>query len=224
MNNLKMLSELILNPYDNLGKKTIAIVGNGGISESENAIIDNADCVVRFNNYATRQGIPKTKDPFRCDILFSTFDLHSEGSNPCDVVIGIPYPFKAQEIFDKPKKWYPKSTHWMVNPYLNMKCCEDLGSNSMGHQHPLPSLGTTALWHMHKWDANFYITGFNWYYDGLGRFQDWDLRNKNYPKNWNHNYPKEVEWALRNLLGKNNIIFSDKCFEILKVANKILSL
>lgn len=221
MKNLNILDPSILERYRIEKHGIVAIVGNAGIGPSDDEIIDSAQCVVRFNNYATREKVTKTKDPNRCDILFSTFDLHSAGSNPSDVVIGIPYPFKAKEINLKPDRWYPKAKHWMVNPYHNMEMCAEMQIDSLGHTHPLPSIGFTALWHMRNWNATFYVCGMNWYYDGLGRFQNWDLKNTNYPTNWNHNYPKELRWIIQNLLRKNNFMFSPECSKILKIAQQL---
>ncbi len=133
MRNLKILSPDI---FGGLKKNPlVSIVGNAGVETRDQRIIQDSDCVIRFNNYATRENIEKTNDPFRCDILFTTFDLHSQGSNPKHVVAGIPYPFKAAEIIDKPAKWYPNSKQWMINPYLNMELCKGLGLNSIGHTH-----------------------------------------------------------------------------------------
>ncbi len=218
MNSLQILNRNILRPYGMC--PLVAIVGNAGIRPEDEEPLKRADCVVRFNNYATRAGIIKTSNPFRCDILFSTFDLHSNGAKPKDVVIGIPYPFKAKEIYTKPARWYPDSRHWMVNPYHNMMLCEELGLNSLGHTHPLPSIGFTALWHLQNYPADFYVTGFNWYNEG-NKFQGWDLKNTNYPKTWNHNYCKEVQWTIKNLFHKNNFIFSKECARILNLAKKL---
>lgn len=223
MNNLKLFDESILKPYFKKERPNkIAIVGNSGVSESDNDFINDADVVIRFNNYATRQSIVQTKDKFKCDILFSTFDLHSVGSKPKDVVIGIPFPFKAKEIITKPDRWYPASNHWMINPYKNMEMCAELRIDSLGCEHPLPSVGFTALWHMRNWKCDFYVCGFEWYFDGRSKFQNWDLKNKEYPNHWNHNYPKEIEWVIKKLLKKNNFIFSDRCSYILKVAQHLL--
>jgi len=220
MHNLKIFDLSILKPYGY--PKKIAIVGNSGVLDEDNDHINDADVVVRFNNYATRANINHTKDRMKCDILFSTFDLHSTGAKPKDVVIGIPYPFKAKEINTKPNRWYPQANPWMVNPYRNMEMCAELKVDSLGHQHPIPSIGFTALYHMKEWPVDFYICGFEWYFDGLNKFQGWDLKNKAYPKNWNHNYPKELDWILKNLLKKNNFIFSNRCLKILKIAQHFL--
>lgn len=199
------------------------MIGNAGVSAIDEYYIEKADCVVRFNNYATRAGITHTSDKERCDILFSTFDLHSSTARPKDVVIGIPYPFKAREIYPKPKRWYPASRYWMVNPYENMRMCNDMHIDSLGHTHPLPSLGFTALWHMHTWETDFYVTGFEWYYNRETKlFQNWNLKNKKYPTTWNHNYPKELEWTLENLCPRKNFVFSERCRELLQIARKQL--
>lgn len=219
MNNLELLSPRILDNYK--PNPLIAIVGNSGINDIDDNIIENADIVVRFNDYATRDKIQHTKDKYLCDILFSTFDLHSVGSKPKDVVIGIPFPFKADQIYHKPKKLYPSSRVWMVNPYLNMNMCKEMNIDSLGACHPLPSIGFTALWHLHTFPCNIFIAGFNWYYDKKTKlFQGLDLKNKNYPENWNHNYPKEIEWILKYLYYRDNIIFSSECKSVLKIAIK----
>lgn len=219
MKNLQLLSSKLLLPYLELGRTPlIAVVGNAGVSKEDSKRIDKADIVVRFNNYATRTNITHTTDKFKCDVLFSTFDLHSQGSQPKDVVIGIPFPFKAKEISAKPNRWYPNARPWMVNPYENMRMCEELNIDSLGASHPLPSVGFTALWHMKDWHANFFICGYEWYYsDDTGLFQGWGLKNKDYPKSWNHNYPKEVDWVYKNMYEKININFSARSEYILRV-------
>lgn len=225
MKNLKILSPEILRKYTKPNTvPTLAIVGNGGVSLEDEEKINSSDCVIRFNNYATREKISKTKDPFKCDILFSTFDLHSQGSNPRDVVVGIPYPFKAKEIQSKPERWYPNSQPWMVNPYDNMNLCNDLGIDSLGHAHPLPSLGLTALYHLNKMKCKMFIAGFAWYYDEqTGLFQGRHLSNKEHPSNFNHFYSKEIQWILNNLHGKNNVSFSKSCSRLLTIARKQLN-
>lgn len=224
MNNLKILSDDIIGYQNFDSPPLVVVVGNGGVSEEDEKWIKDADFVVRFNNYGTREKITHTKDPLRCDILFSTFDLHSQNARPKHVVIGIPYPFKAEQIDPKPKRWYPNSQLWMVNPYENMNMCKELKIDSLGASHPLPSIGFTAIWHMRNWRVNFYITGFNWYYDEeTGLFQRHHLSIKNYPKHWNHNYPKEIIWILNNLRNNPFYIFSDKCNRLLDIAQSQLS-
>lgn len=199
-------------------------MGNAGIDEASQSAIDHADVVIRFNNYANRN-IIHTKDKLRCDILFSTFDLHSAGSDPRDVVIGIPFPFKAHEIESKPERWYPNARPWMVNPYENMKMCRELHAESMGFQHPFPSIGCTALWHMQDWDADFYVCGFSWYSSLKEKTIQGVPMNAtpaSHKKIWNHNYFNELQWIIKTLVPKNNIIFSESCQEIISVYSKYL--
>jgi len=223
MKNLRLLNSEILANYPK--HSSFAIIGNAGITPSEQKIIDGCDGVIRFNNYATREGIDKPRDPYRCDILFSTFDLHSAGSTPSDVVIGIPFPFKAEEICSKPSKWYPGARHWMVDPYKNMKMCKEMQIDSLGASHPLPSIGFTALYHLHNWPIHFYVCGFNWYFNKeTGRLQGKEISDMNFPKNWNHCYMKECLWIIKNLMSKNNIIFSPDCLWILNYIKKKLEI
>lgn len=198
----------------------ISIIGNSGVTQAP-----PEGKLVRFNNYATRAGIAYTKNRLQCDVLFTTFDLHSFGSRPKHVVIGVPFPFKAENIIEKSQKWYKDSELWMVNPYDNLMMCKEMGIPSEGYRHPFPSIGFTALWHMKDWKRNVYIDGFNWYYQkDTGLFQGFDLRNPNKPTNWNHNYHGEIEWVIKNLRPKNNIKFSDECNRILDIASKQLAI
>lgn len=213
MKNLSILSEEILGP-----SKRVAIIGNGGLSSSDVDFLGSCDHYIRFNNFATRAGIDT--DKVNCDTLFTTFDLHSASAKPENVVIGIPYPFKAEDIEKKQEKWYSRSRIWMVNPYENMNLCTDLKIPSIGYSHPLPSLGFTALWHMRNWNVEFKVAGFNWYYDeGTGKFQNWDIsRDSPYPTHWNHNYPKEVTWIALNLFRDKRFKFSTTCSRLIKIA------
>lgn len=199
--------------------KLIAIVGNGGITDEDDDIISKSDCVIRFNNFATRDKIRKTKDPNRCDVLFQTFDLHSSQAKPKHVVIGIPFPFHSERIYRLSEKWYPNSRWWMVNPYWNELMCKELQCNSegMGYQHPFPSIGFTCLWHLHKLKIpNIYLCGFNFYFDWKTKLcQGHELGLRRYPLTWNHNYPREIEWILKNLI---NVNFSPSVQRILDYA------
>ena len=222
---LQILSKAILDPYRR-GSSTlkVAIVGNGGTSESDIDIVSKSDCVIRFNNFATREKIEHAVDRSRCDILFSTFDLHSHLARPKDVVIGIPFPFNAESIHHKIYRWYGQSRKWMVNPYENMDMCKEMKCESLGFKHPFPSIGFTALWHMINYDAEFYITGFEWYYDdATNKIQNWDIRKEDYPKCWNHNYPREVKWIIDNICPKNNFIFSKRSMHILQSQHALLT-
>lgn len=112
----------------------------------------------------------------------------------------------------------------MVNPYVNMQMCEEMRIDSLGASHPLPSIGFTALYHMQDFPVSIYVCGFNWYFDKTKRvIQGHEIGNYDYPKNWNHNYPKEVYWIIDNLMKKDNIIFSESCHNTLSyIRNKII--
>lgn len=217
LQHLSLLSHQILPPLAQKGKRIkIAIIGNAGANKQDQEAVKQADLVVRFNNYATREGISHTEDRFRCDILFTHMDLHSMGCKPKHVVIGIPYPFKAKDIIQKSERWYSDSKMWMVNPYLNLQLCDELGLKSDGFAHPLPSLGFTALWHLQDFPCDFYIGGFNWYH----RPVDGTIQNLSFDKaakatHFNHYYLKEANWIFKNLYPKLNIKFSDYCQQAL---------
>lgn len=214
--NLKLLHPEIL-----CHQTKVAIIGNAGTTPQDEKEISKADIVVRFNNYATRGGITHPADRLRCDILFTTTDLHSSGANPKEVVIGIPSPFKQEQVIRNLDMWYPRARYWMVNPYLNYELCKELELNSNGAQHPLPSVGFTALWHMQDWNACFYIGGFNWYVDLIkDTVQNKPIDLKILPSNFNHFYIKELNWIIRNLKRKKNILFSDSCMKILDHVEK----
>lgn len=221
VNSLKLLSQDIFK-----GKKLICIVGNGGVSAEDQKIIDKSDCVIRFNNYATRENINKTTNPFKCDVLFTTFDLHSNGCEPEHVVAGIPYPFNAERIIERFDVWYPHSTPWMVNPYWNLLMCKELSINSDGWKHPFPSIGFTCLWHLNRMALGnaFYICGFNWYFDWSTKLcQGHHFGKEKYPSNWNHCYPNEVKWITENMMDRININFSIECKKILNYAKACLT-
>lgn len=221
---MSKISHLQILDHSIFDRKLISIVGNGGISEEDNKIIYQSDCVIRFNNFATRENITKTKDPNTCDILFQTFDLHSVKANPKHVVIGIPFPFHSERIRRLSEKWYQNAQWWMVNPYWNEEMCEELKCNSkgMGYQHPFPSIGFTCLWHLNKMgvfnDVRTHICGFNFYFDWSTKLcQGYEFGLDRYPSHLNHVYPKEVEWIIKNLNGIN-INFGESTRKILNFA------
>lgn len=217
---LKILNSQVFN------RNRIAIVGNGGVNAADNRELKGR-YIIRFNNYATRQGVEHPRERYTCDCLFTTLDLHSVGSKPDHVVIGIPFPFKAEEIIEKVGKWYSNSHLHTVNPYWNLLMCRELGIPSDGFKHPFPSIGFTALWHLHRMGllashaTDIYICGFNWYFDWRTKLcQGKEFGLTEYPSHWNHNYPNEVKWIVENLLGKININFSFDCRKILEFAKK----
>lgn len=206
--------------------RRIAVVGNGGLSQEDvaelNTYDQHKDVVIRFNNFNARHGITFTKNPDHCDILFTTFDLATPGVCPDDVVIGIPFPFHQERIRDISSRWYPKSQMHMVNPYMNAEMCDELRCGTDGTKHPFPSIGFTCLWHLHQMGiSDFKLFGFNWYSDLKNEtIQGHKMGQKVYPKNWNHNYPKELEWIIRNLTNK----FSTNCKKVIDMAAKQLGI
>lgn len=210
--NKEILPVNIRNPY-------IVVIGNGGATPQDNEEIKKANLVVRFNNYGSREGIVHTEDRLRCDVLFTTYDLHTAQSKPRHVVIGIPFPFKAESIVSKMDKWYPNSMHWTVNPYLNLLMCRELDIKSDGHHHPLPSIGLTAVWHLLKFTKRLYIGGFNWYHNKDEVFQNRPLTNTRRPTHVNHDYHIEARW-FANLRKNINIKFSDHCNSLLDIVDK----
>ena len=214
----------ILDPSAFQHAKTIVIAGNAGLKESDKRVIDSAECVVRFNNHATRKGIGHLINTYRCDTLFTTFDLRSKDSNPKAVVVGIPFPFKCGSIKEKLHKWYNASDPYVINPYLNLDLIKDLGlsDKSMGYAHPIPSVGFTAIWHLFRllefrvdWKPMVHVCGFNWYSD-IDNLTIQD-RKPNAPRAWhfNHHYREEMKWIIENLMDNPNWSFSDECFKIL---------
>jgi len=231
MFNLQILNKNIWSKYVKDGELSIAVIGNAGVSEQDNNSIQKCNCHVRFNNYATRADIQDklTADPLRCDVLFSTFDLHSKGAAPKDAIITIPFPFKQKRIARLAQKWYPRSQKWMVNPYLLAEYCEELGLDSEGWRHPCPSVGMTCLMNLRdhldqlKIKSRVFVAGFEWYYNKKkNSFQNWDLRRTDHPKTWNHNYPKEVEWVYDNLVNHAGFTFSGRAARILNYAKKLI--
>ncbi len=219
---LKIFSQETMMP-DTFG--TISIVGNSSLLDVDRDIVDQSDLVVRFNNFGTRTGLDRTKDPLHCDILFTTFDAHSAGCNPKHVVIGIPYPFKIDRVVSLAEKWYPDSKIWMVNPYWNKQICDDLNLVSEGWAHPIPSIGFTALWHIHRIvklgllkRRIFYVCGFEWYFDHrTQRFQCANIEADSFPQTWNHCYPREARWVIDYMLGEDNFVFGPRQIEILGI-------
>ncbi len=214
IDSLKLLSPEIFKA------KQLCIMGNGGISLDDSKEMDRSDVVVRFNNYGSRADVAKPLNKLRCDVLFTTFDLHSHGALPQHVVAGVPYPFHAERVMEKFDVWYPTATPWMVNPYWNLLMCRELNIKSDGYAHPFPSIGFTALWHLNRSgvldSTRVVISGFNWYYEGsTDTIQGLDLKSDKHPQHFNHHYLGEVRWIKKHLYGKININFSLGCKHVL---------
>lgn len=197
----------------------IAVVGNGGITKQDQEFIDPA-YTIRFNNFATRANIGHVTN--QCDMLWTTGDLHSHGSTPESVVIGIPAPFHIDTLPARLSRWYPNARPFTVNPYWCYEMNQELGIPSEGWKHPFPSIGFTCLWHLHKLMATtrfapkVYVTGFNFYYD-KGMIQN-VVPTKAYTakqhKVFNHHYVLEVKWIMEKLWNHPNFQFSPEILQI----------
>lgn len=231
MNPLDNLKILQLNDFLNISRienaqYDIAIVGNTKLSDEDRENIDRSNCIVRFNNYATREELVGygTSDRFAASVLFTTFDLHSHSCDPRIVVAGIPWPFKQESIYQKFPKWYPNAEARMVNPWLQAKMCKQLNIKSEGFKHPFPSIGFTCLWHLYQqlqdrstlFRPRIYVCGFEWYYkDGL--FQGYHMKQINQPSHVNHYYPNELRWCLDKEV-QQSFEFGPRQKELFKIA------
>lgn len=197
----------------------ISVIGNAGITQNDVPRIE-ASLAIRFNNYATRAGIGHHTS--KCDMLWTTGDLHSQGSSPSSVVVGIPFPFKTDSLPSRLNRWYSKSTPYTVNPYWCYEMNQELGIPSEGWKHPFPSIGFTCLWHLHKlistskFRPSVYVAGFNFYHD-KGRIQG-IIPSRDYTVNrhkcFNHHYILEVKWIMEKL-------WNHPCFQFSPEINKI---
>jgi hypothetical protein len=235
MNPLDKLKILSINDFDANRIPNplydIAIVGNTKLSDEDRDSIDRSNCIVRFNNYATREELigHGTTDRFSASVLFTTFDLHSINSSPGVVVAGIPWPFKQENVADKFKKWYPFAKARMVNPWWQSEMCNQLNIKSEGYKHPFPSIGFTCLWHLFRelqdissvFRPKIYVCGFEWYYkDGL--FQGYSMKKTDQPSHVNHYYPNELRWCLNKEV-QEAYRFGPKQQEIFEIAKSQLN-
>lgn len=198
----------------------IALVGNGTVEEESTAKITAADVVVRFNNWASRKECIEQTLPhgsLRCDLLVTHFDLHSDNmgqggvARPKLVVIGIPAPFQIDAIPAKLDRLHPDAVAAMVHPYWNRDLCRELGIESLGFKHPLPTLGLTAIYHLARMrlSAEFYVCGFDWHFDpATDSIQGVSLQAERLPGHFNHWYAREAAWISRGLYGSPQWQFS----------------
>ncbi len=183
---------------------TVVVVGNGPVGPESTERINEADVVVRFNNFDNRNGIDQTHRTKRCDVLVTNLDCMPAkgGAIPALVLHAIPAPFQLERNPKLAEQWYPQSRHAMVNPFLQKQLCTELGMVSDGYRHPLPTVGFTWLWHAHAigfW-SDIYICGFTWRYDPTMNLFD------GMPPTWDkplgtmsHHYLSEARWVKRVL-------------------------
>lgn len=190
--------------------RTVAIVGNGEVDADSTSEIQNADFVVRFNNWSNRVGIDQTHRGTRCDLLVANFDCLPERERPppAAVMHAIPPPFRLRRNAKLGELYYPRSLHLMVNPFWQTELCDELdlgvGTQLDGYQHPLPTVGFTFIWHLNKSlktrSQLFYVAGFDWRYDATTGKYDKQLPGSPVPKNWTHYYLKEATWITKNMM------------------------
>ncbi|QDV52173.1 class I SAM-dependent methyltransferase [Gimesia fumaroli] len=207
--------------------ENIAIVGNGPVSKTCLARINESDIVVRFNDWNRRKNYSSELSGTRCDLLFTHYDINpilGQKSFPIPkcVTIAIPSPFHCDRIIEFTEKWYSTCRISMVNPYINRLICEVLGLNSEGWKHPLPTVGFTFLFNLwiqlRDTDSikHCYVTGFDWRVDiSTKTVERVDVSGSELPEHYNHSYLRESKWVCRNL-------FTDSRFEFSPLAEKAL--
>ncbi len=208
--------------------RTVAIVGNGAVDAESTSHIEQADVVVRFNNWATRSFCVEHNLPHstgRCDLLVTHCDLHSGNQGkggigrPSLVVIGIPAPFHIDVLPARIDKWYPDCRVAIVNPYWNRQLCQSLALKSEGWQHPLPTLGMTALYHLGRMELGYeyYVCGFDWHFDPeRDTIQEHAVDAQKLPGHYNHWYVKEAVWIARSLWQRPKWSFSSRAARTLR--------
>ena len=143
---------------------------------------------------------------------------------PGVVVAAIPSPFKQDRVIAQFDAWYPYARPVMVNPYLNRMICKDIGLDSPGHRHPLPTVGFTLLWNLYhikrrmRWAVPVFVTGFTWHYDAAAdTIQGVDIEtDAKLPHTWNHFYPLEALWVAKHLYGRPGWEFSETASPVLE--------
>jgi hypothetical protein len=135
------------------------------------------------------------------------------------VVIGIPAPFQIDTIPAKLDRWHADAAVAMVNPYWNRQLCQELSLDSLGHAHPLPTLGLTAIYHLSRMalPATAYVCGFDWHYDpAADTIQGHAIDTPRLPAHFNHWYVREAVWVSRHLFGHRQWQFSQRATRTLE--------
>ena len=205
---------------------SMAIVGNGPVDVSDTKIIDGSDVVVRFNDFDRRPGLCQEHRTPRCDLLVTHFDcIPSPAQLPKGILHAIPPPFQLERNRKICASRYPHQRHAMVNPFEQQRLCRELGLDSDGYKHPLPTVGFTWLWHFHQLSIpmSIFLCGFTWHYDAASfTYDKFKALADKLPPRLNHYYLKEAVWVQRNWLGGSNISFSSAAYDALSPLSKFI--
>lgn len=211
----------------------IAVVGNGPVGPGDRWRINKADHVIRFNDWNRRKGYDPSKTGVRCDTLFTHLDANHDPTGidkpPKVVVIAIPPPFHIDRVIERADEWYRESDIELFNPYEMRLICRDvLRFDSMGHTHPLPTVGFQMLYHLSNYlpimdGATAFVTGFTWHVDqSQATAEGLPIESDFMPKHFNHSYLREVKWVAENLLGSKHFEFSEPAWDALEfVRNEV---
>lgn len=217
--------------FDNRAQ-SVAVVGNGVVDQESESWINDADVVVRFNNWNSRdicKDVTLPNSGTRCEVVVSHLDcqpiLTHPWSLPRLLVLAIPAPFQIDRNPFYLEERYGKISVAMVNPYVNRLACLELGLNSSGWAHPLPTVGFTFLYHFWRFNLDYvrsiYLCGFDWHYDiRTDTYQNVSLVDQKATPN-NHSYLREARWIQKNLLRDPRWIFSSRTYTALSRLERI---
>lgn len=212
--------------------KYIVFVGNGPTDAADQVHIDNADIVVRFNNWGSRNGLVHNVSR-RCDMVFLNGDCHTTNIGKEDVgapkaaIMAIPYPHHAVDGDRLLSRFYPQALHAQVHPFWLRDLCKHLGYKSDGTKHPLPTVGLVGMYMLHKIvpDVNFYVCGFSWHFDpATDQIQKHSFDQDPLPTHFNHWYVRELVYICRRFYCVPHWRFSSIAVQALnRVHNKQFS-
>lgn len=219
------------------GAGSIAVVGSGpmGGEDEDRERIEAADQVIRFNNWNRRTDFSAERSGRRCEVLFTHGDLREAGPAegfpaPETVVLAIPAPFKVDRMRQLAETWWPESSRLaMANPFLVREACLELGLDSEGWKHPMPTVGFSLLYHLWRFAegagasgcGEVFVTGFDWHFDPeTGEYDRMAADSDEMPGHYNHSYLREAWWCARHLLDRPGWSFSRPAREALEFLRK----
>lgn len=204
----------------------ICIVGSGPVTPADRMWVDNADIVIRFNNWGSRSGLYDAQEAVggACDLVVLNGDMHTTNIGTKDItmpklaVLGIPFPHNYKNIPKTMEKFYPESHMAITNPYEIGNACENiLQMEGLGLKHPgIPTMGFVALYTLFKMDLpySYYVTGFDWHYDVYSDTLDGYPFTMPPPTKLNHEYRREALWVYDEIYSLYNWRFSERCIEV----------